>query len=126
MAPIPADLRIDVEIDGAASAPIDGPRLQSIAPDYADDERRAWRLETLLGKATSYTVTGARDVVVELHTIEGAPIPALLMSRRGDLVATLVDPKDPFPRFHGEGGRLGRPGDTLPRVSGVKRIAARH
>jgi hypothetical protein len=48
--------------------------------------------------------------------------PVLQVSRRGEVVATMVDPKAPFPEYHGRGGRLGRTGDPLPRVSGVTAI----
>jgi hypothetical protein len=48
--------------------------------------------------------------------------PALMLNRRGDLVATMLAPNAPFPPFHGAGGRLGRPGDTTPHVPGVVRI----
>jgi hypothetical protein len=34
----------------------------------------------------------------------------------------MVAPGDPFPAYHGQGRRLSRPGDPLPRVGGVTRI----
>jgi hypothetical protein len=45
-----------------------------------------------------------------------------MLTRRGDIVALLVDPADPFPSYHGQGRRLGRPGDPMPRIAGVKKI----
>jgi hypothetical protein len=47
------------------------------------------------------------------------PQPVLFFTRRGEVVATQVRPEDPFPQFHGQGGRLRRPGDTTPRISPV-------
>ena len=49
-------------------------------------------------------------------------VPVLMISRRGDVIAELVDPKEPFPEFHGQGGRLGRPPEPSPRVSSVERV----
>ena len=39
---------------------------------------------------------------------------------------TALDPKDPFPKFHGQGGRLHRAGDSMPRVSPVAKLAITH
>jgi hypothetical protein len=35
----------------------------------------------------------------------------------------MVERSNPFPNYHGQGHRLERRGDPLPRVEGVKRIA---
>lgn len=124
VAPIPADLRIDVVVDGVAGPVIDARRLEATAPDFADEQRRAWRLDRFVPGAVSYEVTGARDVTITLKEAPPA-VPILMLSRRGDVVVTLADPKEPFPEFHGEGGRLGRPGDPYPRIMKVTRIVAK-
>jgi hypothetical protein len=67
---------------------------------------------------------GEKGVALVLrHDGERAPVPALILNRRGELLATLLDHADPFPSFHGQGGCRERPGDTLPRLQGVTRIA---
>ena len=43
--------------------------------------------------------------------------------REGYPDQTAVDPKDPFPRYHGQGSRLKRPGDSMPRVAPVTKLA---
>lgn len=127
--PIPADLSITVEIDGAPAAPIDAARLAGIEPDFQDDERRAWKIATLLGPSieplsTRIAVTGRRGVTVELTRSEATRelVPVILLSRRGDVIAALVQATEPFPHYHGQGGRLGRPLDPLPRISDVTSI----
>ena len=44
------------------------------------------------------------------------PTPVLELNRRGEVVVTMMSPDEPFPEFHGKGGRLNRPGDPAPRV----------
>jgi hypothetical protein len=125
---IPADLKIEVEIDGQPAPAIDRARLLTTPPDFADDERRAWRLPTLLGPAvagagTLIYASGPQDVSVELRTRrDDGMVGVIMISRRGDIVATMVDEKEPFPTFHGQGGRLGRPPDPLPRVMKVAKL----
>jgi hypothetical protein len=41
------------------------------------------------------------------------------------VIVAALDPKDPFPRWHGEGGRLHRAGDSLPRVAPVAKLDIR-
>jgi len=125
---VPADLKIVVDIDGTEAPVIDAARLGAVKPDFADDERRAWRLETLIGPklgqdGTTVYASGAHDLSVELrpHTPDGL-IAVIMVSRRGDVIATMVEEKQPFPQFHGQGGRLGRPGDPLPRVPKVQKL----
>lgn len=127
---LPADLRIAVEVDGREREPIGVDKLEATPADFADEERRAWRLETLVGGTSPsavFAVTGAQDVTLELRPpADGRGlVPVLLLSRRGDLIGTLLDPSNPFPAFHGHGGRLGRPGDSLPRVPAVRKISVR-
>jgi hypothetical protein len=122
-------VRIDVDVDGKPAAPLDGPKLAATSPDYKDAEHRAWRMATLLGPVADcelcvIAATGEKDVTILLpHGREKSdPVPVLTMNRRGEVFATLLMPDDPFPPFHGRGGRLARPGDPFPRVAGVKKI----
>ena len=128
-APLPAAIAIDVVIDGAPAPRIDAARLGQVAPDFHDEERRAWRLATLLGPAAArpgvqIAVTGERGVSIVLAPTGGPhdPLPVLAVTRRGEVVAAMVEPENPFPDYHGRGGRLGRPGDPLPRISGVTNV----
>lgn len=129
-AAVDATLHIAVTIDGAASRPIDRALLESRRPDFEDSERRGWRLVELLGlserEGAAITVTGAGGVSVVLRATSdadaGAPVPVLIVSRRGEIHAAMVDPAEPFPPYHGQGGRRGRRGDPLPRIGGVTRI----
>ncbi len=125
---VPADLKIAVTVDGVAQPAIDAARLGGQAPDYADDERRAWRLSRLL---PAFDRPGA---IVEAHGRAGIAVklqwpaagglePVLFLTRRGGIAVTVVDPAVPFPDYHGQGGRLRRPGDPLPHVSPVLELA---
>jgi len=126
---LPAQLKIAVEIDGREQPPIDAARLGALKPDYEDAERRAWRLSTLLGPAAAregaeISVSGDKDVSVVLKPPHGPKdlMPVLTVTRRGGIVAALVPQNDPFPPYHGQGRRLARPGDPMPRMAGVTRI----
>lgn len=125
---LPQTLRIAVEVDGHPAPAIDRARLARTKPDFQDLERRAWRLTTLLPEAARpgavAEVTGDQNVTLLLRqsTDAKAPLPVLTESRRGGIVAAMVAPSDPFPAYHGQGRRLSRPGDPLPRVGGVTRI----
>jgi hypothetical protein len=121
---IPAALHIDVEVDGAPAAAVDAARLASLKPDFSDDEHRAWRIATLVGPAATrpgavIAAVGDKGLSLEMHAASAAtdPIPVLSLNRRGDVLVGLVAPDDPFPDFHGKGGRLSRPGDPLPRLA---------
>ena len=130
---VPDALRIEVVVGGKPAPAIDAARLRATPPDFGDRERRAWKLSTLLGAAlakpgTEFVVTGAPAAGLVLTQPARAtdPQPALLLNRRGDVVATLLTPNAPFPSFHGAGGRLGRPGDTIPHLAGVVKIVVAH
>jgi hypothetical protein len=126
---IPAALHIEVEVDGAPAPGIDAARLSATKPDFSDDEHRAWRLATLVGPAglrpgVVINALGDKGLGLEMHptAAPGDPAPVLSLNRRGDVVVELVSPDDPFPDFHGKGGRLNRPGDPLPRVANPTRL----
>jgi hypothetical protein len=111
---LPADLHVPLVVDGTPAGEIDAARLQARPPDFRDDERHAWRLDTLLqpelrtGRARISGVRAGGAAVVVQVPADG-PVPVLLVNRRGQTLITLLDPADPFPRFHGQGGRLARP-----------------
>ncbi len=124
-------LQISVVVDGTPRAPITAERLDAIPADFVEGEHRAWRISSLLGKggpdAGTITATGAHGVTIDMtwSAQPDQPTPALFVTRRGDVIAAVVDPRDPFPDFHGRGRRLGRPGDPLPRVADVSKIEVR-
>ena len=126
---VPASLHVDVLIDGAPAPAIDAARLASTAPDFSDEDHRAWRVATLVGPAAArpgvvITAEGDKGVAVEMRPGPGPndPTPVLSLNRRGDLVAEVVTPDAPFPGFHGKGGRLSRPGDPTPRLPSPIRL----
>src|SRR6185312_9841950 len=47
----PADLSIAVSVDGSAAAPIVAATLRNTKPDFADSDRRAWQIATLIPAA---------------------------------------------------------------------------
>lgn len=121
---------IPVTIDGAPAEPLTTAKLAALPPDFADTDRRAWRLTRVLPGFTRGAAVDAvsrEDVAVTMKApaTEQDLQPVVFVTRRGDVVATLLDPADPFPDFHGQGGRLRRPGDTTPRVSPVVRLDVR-
>lgn len=121
---IPQGLNIPVEVDGQAAPAITRATLAGLEPDFADQERRAWRLSRILPSFTGPAVVEAvgRDgvsITMARPETSDDPQPVLFFTRRGEVVATQVRPEDPFPQFHGQGGRLRRPGDLTPRVSPV-------
>ena len=127
---VPSGLSIDVTVDGTAKPPITTDTLKAAKPDFEDSERRAWRVTTLVPEATPGTVVEASSpsgVAVKLAepTPEGLE-PVLFLTRRGEVIVAALDPKDPFPKFHGQGGRLHRAGDQMPRVTPVARLAITH
>lgn len=125
----PSELAVAVEIDGHAAPPLDHAKLDATRPDFVDGDRRAWRIKTLLGASAErdgaiFTVTGDQDVAIVLRhpKSDDDRAPVLVMNRRGQILAAMVVKSDPFPSYHGQGHRLERRGDPLPRVEGVKRI----
>jgi hypothetical protein len=128
---IPSDLRIEVTVDGAPAEPITRARLEAVAPDFADTERRAWRVATLVPALARPGATveaeGPRGIAIRAEHPDDPSMPqaVLFFTRRGDVVVAVLDPDDPFPRYHGHGGQLRRPGDTQPRLAPVRQLAIR-
>ena len=129
---IPSNLSIAVTVDGVGRDPITRATLARLSPDWSNAQHKAWRIARLVGVPESversFAVTGtANDITVELPAMSTANtlVPVLLLNQRGSLVAEFLDPQDPFPRFHGEGGRLGRSPEPEPRIIGVTKIDAR-
>jgi len=126
---IPATVHVDVEIDGAPAPAVDALRLGTVKPDYTNDEHRVWRIATLVGASAArpgsmVSAIGDNGVTLEMPvpSTPTDPIPTLSLNRRGDVVVGLVAPDDPFPDYHGRGGRLNRPADRLPRLYGPTRL----
>lgn len=124
---VPAGLSIGVTVNGGEHAPITSGMLEKTKPDFVDTERRAWRIQTLVSDAAPGTTVEASSptgVTVKFAnpTPEGLE-PVLFLTRRGEVIVAALDPKDPFPRYHGQGARLHRPGDTMPRVAPVTKVA---
>lgn len=124
---VPAGLAIGVSVNGGEHAPITSAMLEKTKPDFVDTERRAWRIQTLVADAAQGTTVEASSptgVTVKFAnpTPEGLE-PVLFLTRRGEVIVAALDPKDPFPRYHGQGARLHRPGDAMPRVAPVTKLA---
>jgi hypothetical protein len=128
---VPVGLSIAVEIDGAANAAITTETLKTAKPDFVDVDRRAWLIPTLVAAASP------AGTIVEASTPSGVSVkfahpttdgfePVLFLTRRGEVIVSAIDPKDPFPRYHGQGGRLHRAGDSLPRVAPVTKLSITH
>lgn len=128
---IPANLHIAVTSDGGALPEITGERLVNARPDFADDDHKAWLIPTLVPEAgpagTSIEAISGTGVSVKFaHPTADGREPVLFLTRRGDVIVSALDPKEPFPRYHGQGGRLRRAGDPMPRVSPVARLEITH
>lgn len=124
---VPAGLSIEVTVNGAAHTAITSQTLETTKPDFADPEHRAWRIPTLVADATpGSTVEAAAPSGVAVKFAEPTQDglePVLFLTRRGEVIVAAVDPKDPFPRYHGQGSRLKRPGDSMPRVAPVTKLS---
>jgi len=125
---VPAGLSITVAVDGADKPPITSDVLKATKPDFVDADHRAWKVPTLVAEAapvgTVVEAAAPNGVVVKFAhpTAEGLE-PVLFLTRRGEVIVAALDPKDPFPKYHGQGSRLKRPGDTMPRVMPVTKLA---
>ncbi len=110
---VPADLLIQVEVNGRELPPISASTLAA-PPDVRDEHRTAWKLDRFVGE-----ISAARKLVVEQadgqrvviplgNTDSAAPNIALILNRKGEVLVAALDPEDPFPAFHGRGGNRGR------------------
>jgi hypothetical protein len=125
---VPDGVSIAVEVDGGAKPPITTATLKATKPDFADSEHRAWLMPTLVPDAaapgTLIEASSPSGVSLKLaHPMGDGLEPVLYLTRRGELIVAALDPKQPFPRYHGQGGRLHRAGDQLPHVAPVARLA---
>lgn len=123
---VPATLHIDVETHDGRSV-IDAASLAAVQPDFADEQRVAWRLDRLIPPAAQpemeLVVESKAGVSVSFRNNDATRAPVLMLNRRGELLVQLVELANPFPGYHGAGGRLRRPpADMLPFVAEVTRI----
>jgi len=124
---IPANLHIAVTVAGSAAPPITSRQLTETRPDFSDDDHKAWLIPSLVTPArpsgtTIEAVSGTGVSVKFTHPTADGLVPVVFLTRRGEVIVSALDPKDPFPRYHGQGGRLRRAGDPMPRVSPVARL----
>jgi hypothetical protein len=125
--PPPADLSITIRVNGAEQEAITAKTLSTAKPDFQDAERTAWLIPTLVpaagDKGTTVEAVSPAGVSVKFERPSSAGLePVLFLTRRGEVIVSAIDPKDPFPRYHGQGGRLHRAGDSWPRVAPVQRL----
>src|SRR5688572_30400047 len=125
---VPAGLSIAVEVNGADKPPITTERLKATKPDFSDDEHRAWKVPTLIGESApaGSVIEAASPTGVSVkfaHPTADGLEPVLFLTRRGEVIVAALDPKEPFPKYHGQGSRLRRPGDTTPRVAPVTKLS---
>src|SRR5574338_793291 len=116
---VPAGLSISITVDGTELPSITSKTLEATKPDFLDSEHRAWRIPTLVSQAapegTTIEAASPNGVAVKFaHPGPDGLEPVLFLTRRGEGIVAAVDPKDPFPKYHGQGSRLKRPGDTMP------------
>ena len=123
---IPDKLEIAVAVDGAPRPKITADTLRGAKPDYADEERKAWKIPSLVSEAGQPGIveaTSPAGVSVKFaHPTPDGLEPVLFLTRRGEVIVAALDPKDPFPRYHGQGGRLRRAGDQMPHVGPVSKL----
>ena len=126
---VPANLSIAVTVDGDPKPAITAQTLDAAKPDFVDAERKAWRISTLVADAMpAGTVEAASPTGISIKFQHPTPQgfePVLFLTRRGEVIVAALDPKDPFPDHHGQGGRLQRPGDSMPHVKPVARLDIR-
>jgi hypothetical protein len=123
---IPQSLSIAVTVDGEPKPAITAQTLTGAKPDFADEERKAWRIASLVqgaGPPGSVEASSPTGISVKFqHPTPHGFEPVLYLTRRGEVIVAALDPKDPFPGHHGQGGRLQRPGDSLPHVKPVAKL----
>jgi hypothetical protein len=127
---VPSSIQIAVDVDGAAGNAITADTLNQTKPDFADNEHHAWLVASLVpqaaqaGTVVEATSPGGVSLKLAHPTPEGYE-PVLFLTRRGELTARAIDPKNPFPKWEGQGGRMHRPGDTMPHVPVSKLVITR-
>jgi hypothetical protein len=125
--PPPADLSIQIKVNGNDKGTITAGTLTGAKPDFEDAERTAWLIPTLVPDAgpsgSTVEAVSPAGVSVKFDRPSSTGLePVLFLTRRGEVIVSAIDPKDPFPRYHGQGGRLHRAGDSWPRVAPVQRL----
>jgi hypothetical protein len=125
------EMRIPVEIDGTPALVIDRELLDRVTPDFVEADRKAWRLQTLLGpKRLGPQATievddsqGARVVLARPEDLSAGREPLLTVNREGDLRMALgrTDDEEVFAAFHGRGGNRARGGEP-GRVREVRHV----
>ena len=130
-AEVPADLKIQVQVDGREVQALDSARLKSLPPDHQHEARRVWLLTSVLpaeskGKIRRVEVEDTKGVRVEfgMPKADENRAPALVASRRGKVTLAMIDPKKPFAEYHGQGNQQGWNKDNLIRLGDLRRIAA--
>lgn len=128
---VPPALAIAVEVDGAAEPPILAATLSATPADFSDEDRKVWLISTLVPGAAAQgaVVEAAAASGISVKIANPAPdgmVPVLFLTRRGDVIASTIDPVHPFPKYHGQGGRLHRAGDSQPRVAAVAKLTITH
>ncbi|MDB4961577.1 MAG: hypothetical protein JWP01_1576 [Myxococcales bacterium] len=123
----PPALAIKVRVNGSEQQAITAATLSAAKPDFQDADRTAWLIPTLIPAAaqqgTTVEAVSPAGVSVKFERPSAAGVePVLFLTRRGEVIVSALDPKDPFPRYHGQGGRLHRAGDSWPRVAPVERL----
>jgi hypothetical protein len=120
---IPADLSIAVTLDGNPQPAITAETLRKTRPDFADTDRKAWKIASLVaGADPAHVIEASSSSGISVKFAHATHLPVLFLTRRGEVIVAAVDPKDPFPGHHGQGGRLHRPGDSMPRVEKVSKL----
>jgi len=122
---VPAGISIPVTVEGASAGTIDTAWLTAHAPDFRGaEDQRAWKIAALAAAAEApgavIEIESDGAQVNELQTGPSA-VAVVTLNKNDELVAKILDPKEPFPAFHGRGGNRGRGGED-ERVKVVRAI----
>jgi hypothetical protein len=101
--------------------------LLAAKPDFTDADHRAWLISTLVpaASAAGTTVEASSPTGVSLklsHPMSDGFEPVMYLTRRSEIIVAALDPKQPFPAYHGQGGRLHRAGDARPHIGPVAKL----